>query len=343
MKNGVLKTAIIGCGNIFPMHAAPVRNIDEAQLVAVCDCKPERMEKAAADLGCAGYTDVDEMLAKEKPDVVHICTPHYLHAPLAIQAMKSGCHVMTEKPMSIRREDAWQMLQTASETGRTLGVIFQNRYNAGSQLMRESIDNGALGRVIAARMILTWDRSESYYSKSDWKGTWEKEGGGVIIDQAIHTMDLMRWLIGEKVSSVKAAFSNWNHPSSQVEDTAQGRIEFENGVYGCFYAMNHFCTNSPVMLELECEKGRAVMEGPRARVLLNNGKELYAKEDPADIFEYGDIKRYWGTSHVKQIRNFYRYLLGREELYITAQDAYETQKMVCAIYDSARENKAVLL
>ena len=343
MNKHVLKTAIVGCGNIFPMHAVPVQKMNEAQLVAVCDCKADRMEKAAAEFHCAGYTDMDEMLCKEHPDVVHICTPHYLHAPLAVKALKSGCHVMTEKPMAISDADALEMLNTSAQTGKTLAVIFQNRYNAGSQLIRKCLDDGSLGKASTARMILTWDRSEEYYSKSDWKGTWEKEGGGVIIDQAIHTLDLMRWFMGDNVSTVQAAFSNWNHPSSHVEDTAQGRIQFESGAYGCFYAMNHFCLNSPVFLELICEKGRAVMEGPRAHIYLNNGQEFIACEDPADIFEYGDVKRYWGTSHVKQIRNFYRYLTGREDLYIRAEDAYKTQQMVCAIYDSARENKVVLL
>ncbi|MBS6645365.1 MAG: Gfo/Idh/MocA family oxidoreductase [Clostridiaceae bacterium] len=343
MNEKVLRTAIVGCGNIFPMHAVPVRKMNEAELVAVCDCKADRMQKAAAEFHCAGYADMDEMLCKEHPDVVHICTPHYLHAPLAVKALKSGCHVITEKPMAISDASALEMLNTSEQTGKTLAVIFQNRYNAGSQLIRKHMDDGSLGKAAAARMILTWDRSEEYYSKSDWKGTWEKEGGGVIIDQAIHTLDLMRWLTGGKVTSVRAAFSNWNHPNSHVEDTAQGRIQFESGAYGCFYAMNHFCTNSPVFLELICEKGRAVMEGPRAHIYLNDGRELIAYEDPADIFEYGDVKRYWGTSHVKQIRNFYRYLTGQEELYIRAEDAYETQKMVCAIYDSARENKVVFL
>ena len=148
-----LKTVIAGCGKIFPMHAVPVSRDPHAVLTAVCDVKPERAGAAAERFGCRAYTDFEVMLEQEKPDVVHICTPHYLHAPLACLAMEHGCHVLTEKPMAIALADARRMLDTAAATGRTLGVIFQNRYNAGSQLIRRCLDNGDLGEVRAARVL----------------------------------------------------------------------------------------------------------------------------------------------------------------------------------------------
>ena len=276
--------------------------------------------------------------AEEKPDVVHICTPHYLHAPLACLAMEQGCHVLTEKPMAIALADARRMLDTAAATGRTLGVIFQNRYNAGSQLIRRCLDNGDLGEVRAARVLLTWDRSPEYYSQSDWKGTWDKEGGGVIIDQAIHTLDLMRWFIGRPVTGVQASLANRTHPDIPVEDTAEGRVEFEGGAYGAFYVMNHYCTDEPVRLELACTRGKAVMEGPKALVELNNGLTCLADNDPTQMFEYGDVKQYWGTSHVKQIGNFYQSLLGLAPMYVTAENAFLTQEMICALYEHGRRH-----
>ena len=333
------KTVIVGCGNIFPMHAVPVSKNSAARLAAVCDIKPERAEKAARDFGCAAYTDFEAMLKAQQPDVVHLCLPHYLHAPFAIKALQAGCHLLTEKPMAIALADAEAMLAAAQSTGKTLGVIFQNRYNAGSQLIKRCLANGSLGQVKAARMLLTWDRSPAYYSKSDWKGTWEKEGGGVLIDQAIHTLDLMRWFIDRPVVGVNAGIANRAHPEIQVEDTAEGRIEFEGGVYGAFYVMNHYCTDAPVRLELECEHGLAVMKGPRAQVKLANGQSFAAENDPNEVFEYGDVKSYWGTSHIKQINNFYAALLGREPMYIKAEDAFLTQKLVCAIYEAGRGGK----
>lgn len=230
------------------------------------------------------------------------------------------------------------MLDTAAATGRTLGVIFQNRYNAGSQLIRRCLDNGDLGEVRAARVLLTWDRSPEYYSQSDWKGTWDKEGGGVIIDQAIHTLDLMRWFIGRPVTGVQASLANRTHPDIPVEDTAEGRVEFEGGAYGAFYVMNHYCTDEPVRLELACTRGKAVMEGPKARVELNNGLTCLADNDPTQMFEYGDVKQYWGTSHVKQIGNFYQSLLGLAPMYVTAENAFLTQEMICALYEHGRRH-----
>lgn len=338
MEERKFKTVIAGCGNIFPMHAVPVMKNPYAELAAVCDVKPERARKGAERFHCSAYTDFETMLEKEKPDVVHICTPHYLHSPLACSAMEHGCHVLTEKPMAIGLEDARRMLDTAYKTGKTLGVIFQNRYNAGSQLIRQCLDSKELGEIRAARMLLTWDRSPEYYSKSDWKGTWDKEGGGVVIDQAVHTMDLMRWLIGRPVKAVQASLANRTHPDIDVEDTAEGRIEFEGGIYGTFYAMNHYCTDEPVRLELSCTRGTAVMEGPKARIELSNGRVYIADNDPSQLFEYGDMKQYWGTSHVKQIDNFYGNLAGAAPMYITAEDAFLTQEMICQIYEHGKRH-----
>ncbi len=340
MENRQLRTVIAGCGNIFPMHAIPVMKNPDTALIAVCDVKPERAQSAAERFQCKAYTDFEMMLQREKPDVVHICTPHYLHAPLACAALAHGCHVLTEKPMAIDQKDARKMLDAARENDRTLGVIFQNRYNAGSQLIRRCIDSGELGEIRAARMLLTWDRSPEYYSRSDWKGTWDKEGGGVIIDQAIHTMDLMRWFIGRPVVSVQASLANRTHPDIRVEDTAEGRVEFEGGVYGVFYVMNHYCEDEPVRLELLGTRGKAVMEGPKARVELKNGRTYAADNDPEHMFEYGDVKQYWGTSHVKQINNFYDNLLGKAPMYIKAEDAFLTQQLICEIYRQGRKHFA---
>ena len=254
-----MKTCLVGCGGIAAVHGSVLTSGIDTEFVAAADIKPEKEQSYAENFHTKPYPSLESMLEAEKPDVLHICTPHYLHAPLACLAMEHGCHVLTEKPMAIALADARRMLDTAAATGRTLGVIFQNRYNAGSQLIRRCLDNGDLGEVRAARVLLTWDRSPEYYSQSDWKGTWDKEGGGVIIDQAIHTLDLMRWFIGRPVTGVQASLANRTHPDIPVEDTAEGRVEFEGGAYGAFYVMNHYCTDEPVRLELagQSRYGRA--------------------------------------------------------------------------------------
>jgi predicted dehydrogenase len=138
------------------------------------------------------------MIDNEQLDVVHICTQHYLHPSMTIKALEKGCDVLTEKPMSTKYEDAVKMVETADRVDKTLGVIFQNRYNPGSVFAKKILDSGELGKVLGAKLDVTWMRTDEYYSKSDWKGTWDKEGGGVMIDQAIHTFDLLATLAGRQ-------------------------------------------------------------------------------------------------------------------------------------------------
>ncbi len=340
--NNKLRVGIVGCGNIFPMHAAPVMDMDGCELVAVCDIKPEVAQQRARECVCAYYTDYREMIEAERLDVVHICTPHYLHAPIAIFAAQHGVHILTEKPMSIRYEDAVEMIETAKACGVTLGVIFQNRYNPGSVLIKNTLESGMLGRIYSAKMSVTWDRSDDYYKKSDWKGTWDKEGGGVIIDQAIHTLDLMRWFIGGEIEYVDASIANRAHSYIEVEDSTEGVIKYQNGIVASFYTVNYYTYDAPVELELHCQKGIAKMVGDKATITFTDGRQMIADRNPEDTFNYGGGKQYWGVSHVKQIANFYQALKNGTQPEISGEEALLTQKIVCAIYDSGKLGKRIL-
>lgn len=338
------RAGIIGCGNIFPMHAASIQLTDIAQVVAVSDVKEERAKQAASKYNCSYYTSYEEMIDKEELDVVHICTPHHLHEPMTIYAANKGLHVLTEKPMSITAEDAERMVNTCKEKGVTLGVIFQNRYNPGSQLIKDALMDGSLGQVLGAKCMVTWNRSDEYYSQSDWKGTWEMEGGGVLIDQAIHTMDLMRWFVGDEIEYVDAQLGNRAHQLIQVEDSVEGVVKFKNGVFAGFYAINYYSYDAPVEIEVHCTKGIAKMVADRATIKYNDGKEVTRDKNPNEVIEYGDgVKYYWGVSHSKQIRDFYYSLQEGTTPYIDGSDALITQKMVAAIYQSGKENKRVYL
>lgn len=337
----MLRVGIVGCGNIYPMHAYPVDQLECTELVAVCDNKEERAKAKAEELGCSYYTDYEEMINKENLDVVHICTPHYMHAPIAIYAAKHHVNILTEKPMSIALEDAKEMVDVAKENQVTLGVIFQNRYNQGSKLIKETLESGELGKIISGKLSVTWDRSDEYYTGSDWKGTWEKEGGGVIIDQAIHTMDLMRWFIDSDIDYVDANISNRAHEIIEVEDSAEGVIKYKNGVLAGFYAINYYGYDAPVEIELHCEKGLAKMVGDKATITFKNGRSLVAEQDPNEVFNYGNVKSYWGVSHVKQISNYYESLLKGEQPEITGEEAYKTQKMICAIYKGGKSGERI--
>ena len=248
------RVGIIGCGNIFPMHAIPVTAQENAELVAVCDVKEDRARAKAEEFNCAYYLDYQEMIDQENLDVVHICTPHYLHAPMAIYAAKKGVHVLTEKPMAIKLEDAKAMIAAAEKNDVVLGVIFQNRYNPGSKLIKKALDSGELGGVISCKLSVTWQRTDEYYSQSDWKGTWDKEGGGVVIDQAIHTLDLARWLINSEIEFVEANIANRTHQKSMLRIWRR-IIQFKTV---CWQASTPSLLrlDAPVEIELYCERVR---------------------------------------------------------------------------------------
>ena len=337
-----LRVGMIGCGNVFPMHAASVVAREDAELVAVCDVKQDRADQKAELYQCRAYYDYLEMFEQENLDVIHICLPHNLHAPVTIDAAKKGIHVLTEKPMSIHYQDAVEMIEAADEADVTLGVIFQNRYNPGSQLIKKMIEAGDLGAIKSGKLSVTWDRSDEYYQNSDWKGTWEQEGGGVVIDQAIHTMDLMRWFVNSDLKYVDASISNRAHELIEVEDAAEGVIAYQNGVVTAFHAINYYTYDAPVEIELHCEKGIVKMVADQATVTLNDGQVFIADNNPLETFTYEDgVKGYWGISHVKQINNFYGTLTGKSKLDIPAEEALKTQEMISAIYQSGHEKRRV--
>ncbi len=327
-----LKAAVIGCGCISVMHLDSITYLDEAELVAVCDIKEELAKKTAQKYKAKAYTDYNEMFEREKLDVVHICLPHYLHTKVSCEAFKKGINVICEKPMSIKYEDAVEAVELAEECGVKYGIIFQCRYNPPSVLVKKRIIDGKLGKVKCGRSVLTWYRPENYYGGSDWKGTWDKEGGGVIIDQAIHSLDLANWMIGSKVKEVQASLKNRNHPSMMVEDTGEGLIKYENGVQLSFYAMNNYFVDEPIEIRLLCENGNAIFSYDKAEITYNDGT-VEVEENNMITIEYDGGKDYWGNCHVVQIGQFYRSVLGLEELEISGREALKIQKIICDIYE----------
>ena len=235
-----LRVGIIGCGRISVMHLIPLQTIKEAEVVACCDIKRERAEETAKKYGLTAYESYEEMLDKENLDCVHICLPHYLHSKAAICAFKHGVNVLCEKPMDVDYESAERAVKTAKERGVLYGVIFQCRYNNSAQLVKKAVESGRLGKILSARSTLTWTRPDEYYAESDWKGTWDKEGGGLIIDQAIHSIDLVNWIVGSEAESVSVSMANRGHKCVKVEDSAEGLITYKNGVKYGFYAMNNY-------------------------------------------------------------------------------------------------------
>lgn len=333
-----LRIGVIGCGRISVMHFVSAKAIEDAELVACCDIKPERADEAAKKYGAKAYYSYEEMIDSEQLDAVHICLPHYLHSKAAIYAFEHGVNVLTEKPMDIDLESAERAVAVAKEKGLLFGVIFQCRYNNAAQLVKKTVQSGKLGKIISARSTLTWSRSDDYYSESDWKGTWDKEGGGVVIDQAIHSIDLTNWIIDSEFESVSCTMNNRGHHIVNVEDSAEGLITYKNGVKYGFYCMNNYGCDEPIEIRLLCEKGRVIFGYSDAYITYNDGTKEEAHEDSStNVVEGG--KDYWGVWHIRQIRQFYNALLGKEPLEISGEAALKIHRLIMEIYNKGGMRK----
>ncbi len=330
-----MKVGVIGCGRIAVMHLVPIENIEGIELAACCDIKKNRADEVAKKYGCNAYTDYAEMLDKEELDAVHICLPHYIHTDVAIAAFNKGVHVLSEKPMDINYEKAAKAVSVAKEKSVLYGIVSQCRYNNSAQLVKKAVLSGKLGQVLSAVSTLTWARPDSYYLESDWKGTWDKEGGGVVIDQAIHSIDLVNWIVNSPVKSVAASMANRGHEIVKVEDTAEGLITYENGTKYGFYCMNNFGADEPIEIRMCCKNGKVVFGYDDAYIYYNDGTVEEAHQD-VNTKEYEGGKDYWGFQHIRQIEQFYKACRGIEPLEISGEEALKTHKLVMDIYDAAK-------
>ncbi len=326
------------------MHAQSLKNIKGVRLVSVCDIKPSRAKAFAEKYHCNYYTNHKEMLDRERLDSVHICTPHYLHKPMVIETAKRRINIIVEKPMGLDPKEAEDEIHAAKKNRVVLSVISQNRFNPGSQLVKKRIGDGSLGRLKSARLILSYHKPDSYYKKSDWKGRLNKEGGGVVIDQAIHYLDVLRWLIPSPVDYVEASVHKRLHSFIDVEDIAEGIIKFKNGFYVCFYLINCYSYDADTQIEIDCEKARVHIIKDSAYIRYYGGGKEKAEPRKDEYIDYGNgVRDYWGYCHYSQIKDFYEALRRRKRPAITAEDAKKTQELVWAIYESSRRNKRIYL
>jgi len=324
------RTAIIGCGGIHKVHAAALERMDNVTYAIACDNKEARAKASAETYGAVPETDFEKVLADPTIDVVHLTLPHYLHGPFAAKALKAGKHVLVEKPMAVTCEQARELIALSEETGKTLGVIFQNRYNPSSLKMKEILESGELGKVTCIRGRVSWYRGENYYS-DDWHGRWDTECGGVMINQAIHILDLANWFIDNDPVDVQASIHNRLHPNIVVEDTAEGLVQYANGARLLFYATNNYYCDEDVEIRLYCENGTAVLSYDELTIKYNDGT-IESVSNNNMRFAYSGGKACWGQQHAAQIRQFYNAVAGNEPLQGTARYALRIQKIICGIY-----------
>ncbi|MBR3437894.1 MAG: Gfo/Idh/MocA family oxidoreductase [Clostridia bacterium] len=325
-----MKVAIVGCGNVSALHFDAAFKSPLAELTAAVDIKPERALKYAAKYGINAYTDYYEMLDAEKPDVVHICTPHYLHTTYAVEALKRGINVLSEKPCSVNDEEVRILREAQKNSSAQYAVCFQNRYNSCIKRLIKVRDSGELGSIKAIRAFVTWRRDKEYYS-DDWHGTREKECGCLLINQAIHTLDLIG-CIGGDCKALSAHVSNDGlREIIECEDTASIRMELENGVTAVFYGTLAYGSNSPVLIEVVFENG----------ILRTEGEKLFKIEDDGSINEISlkakeaGGRDYWGSGHPSLIGDFYDAISTGRKFTTDAFSGGKAAKIVFAAYRSS--------
>jgi len=326
-----MKCAVIGCGGIAQVHGAVLGSMEDAEIVAFADIIPQRAQQMAQKYGGKAYSSLEDVLENERPEIVHLCTPHYLHTPMAKVCAQWGVNVFTEKPPVISWEQ-WDEFQALQDKVR-VGVCFQNRYNRSVELFHELLESGKPGRLLGARAFVTWRREAPYYTESGWRGKLRTEGGGVLINQSIHTLDLLTQFFG-KASGVEASMTNRHLKGvTEVEDTLEAAIDFD-GKRALFYATTAHCADSPVLLELVCENCTMRMEEEEATLRWADGTVEHRTLPPTGSLAVG--KSYWGNSHGLCIRDFYRCVREGAAFRNDIPGVRDTMELMLGIYDTAR-------
>ena len=294
----MFRIGIIGCGGISAVHAQVIGGLDNTVLAACADIRPERAQRMAEQTGCKAYADYIRLLDEEKPDAVHLCTPHYLHPAMAMEAARRGIAVLTEKPPAIDRE-GWETIRQAAQLA-PVGICFQNRYRTNVRYVHELMEKQTYGALLGIRAFVTWCRDAGYYTSADWKGAWATEGGGALINQSVHTLDLILGFLG-RPDRVEASMADRHLKQViEVEDTAE--IYLRKGtVPALMYASTAYSQDAPVLLELHFEKAVVRLEEDRLEIRAGGEKrEIDCPSDP----QLG--KSYWGAGHKACIADFYR-------------------------------------
>ena len=328
MEKRILRAAIIGCGAISKNHTAVLSDADYAEIVAFCDIDPVRAEvRHALAPDAAIFTDWKKMLDEVKPDVVHICTPHDLHAEMACECLARDINVYLEKPIAISEEELCRIEDAAAKSRAKITVSFQNRRIVQNRLFNELVE--ADGGAKAGRGMVTWSRDEAYYTADDWHGKLAREGGGLMINQAIHTLDMIQQVFPEKILSVRGMTAIWeNEAFSEVEDNATFLVNLEGGKRIVFFGTNNYSVDAKIFYEVLTENGTRItgMDGH----IYRNGVQM----DTTEVRQQFDGKACWGYGHRVCIREFYEAIVNGGEVPVPLESAARTMRILFALYRS---------
>jgi len=347
-----LRFGIIGCGTIGPTHAEAIDSLPDAQLVAVADPIASRAQKLADKYSITPYADIQAMLDFEQLDVVTVCTPSGEHGTHACQVMRTGRHVIVEKPMEISRAAIDEMLGTQQEMGVKLSVISQHRFDTATQQIHALVQEQAFGRLVLGNVIIPWWRSQAYYDSGAWRGTWKFDGGGVLMNQSIHSIDLLQWLMGP-VKSLYAYTDTLAH-RMETEDVGVAVLRFGNGAVGTIAATTGAYPGVTTRIELFGNKGSAIIENDQLSYLHlardeqeqagdYGAKPKTARKSAVDSLAAHNPAALSANSHALQIADMIRAIRENSTPLVDGNTARQAVDIILSIYESVRTHKEILL
>lgn len=341
-----MKYALIGCGRISPNHIVAAQNND-LEIVAICDIEEQNMHdkkvkfKLSDDVHC--YTDYLEMLDREKPELVAIATESGKHAEIAINCLKKGhANVIIEKPIALSLSDADKIIATANGEGLKVCACHQNRFNKSIQKIREAVEMERFGRLLHGAAHIRWARDYEYYSRAKWRGTWEQDGGA-LMNQCIHNIDLLRWMMGDEIDCVVGMTDRLKHDYIEAEDLGIALIKFKNGSYGIVEGTtNIYPKNLEETLYIFGEKGTVKAGGASVNVIeewrfsdmLDDPEDVKARfhENPPNVYGFGHTPLY--ADVIDAIKN-------DRKPYVDGEAGRRALELVLAIYKSAATGEMV--
>ncbi len=343
-----MKYALIGCGRIAPNHLEAAIN-NELEIVGICDIVPHNMDSILEKLQIANdkikkYTDYKEMLEAEKPELVAIATESGEHARIALDCLDFGTHLIIEKPIALSIEDANKIIQKSKEKGLVVCANHQNRFNKSIQRIRQAIEAGDFGRMMYGTAHVRWNRGQDYYTQAPWRGTWAQDGGA-LMNQCIHNIDLLRWMMGDEVEEVCAYTDNLNHDFIEAEDLGIAIVKFKNGSYGIIEGTTDvYPKNLEETLYLFGQKGTVKAGGKSVNILEEWVFEN--QNESSDIIKEKNSempKNIYGFGHTPLYKDVINAIKTNTKPLVDAEAGKRALEMVLAIYKSAAEKRPVKL
>lgn len=352
-----LRSAVIGSGKVGHFHAQSFIKIDRTELVACYSRTASSVEKFAAEYGINGYTDINEMFGNEDLDIVSICTPHPNHAEFAILAAKHNVHVIIEKPLAVTLSDCNEIIEAKNKHNVKMTTIVQRRFFPSCMRIKETIDSGKIGMPILGTVNMYGWRNQAYYESDPWRGTWDQEGGGVLVNQAPHQLDLLLWYMGE-IDELYGSWANFNHPYIEVEDTAVAFIKFKSGALAsitvsnsqnpALYGKVHVFGSKGGAVGVQTDGGQMFIAGvseisePPLNDIWTVDGELdkleELREKDSKYFNEVDFTTHF---HVEQITDFVNAIENDTEPLVTVEDGRRTVELFTAIYRATETGKPI--